>query len=118
MYRGSARVLDTVINGTISYEPPIIRVEKVIKNYMKLHITFLQYLKYSHKIADLKIFSKKNNFVSFQILQSVFSNKPGPGVNIHQKYERTKKVSMQQKLTETLKIHKSGTRLLIWMKSS
>ncbi len=29
MYRGSARVLDTVINGTISYEPPIIRVEKV-----------------------------------------------------------------------------------------
>jgi hypothetical protein len=29
MYRGSARVMDTVINGTISYEPPIIKVEKV-----------------------------------------------------------------------------------------
>jgi len=29
MYRGSAKVLDTIINGTISYEPPVIRVEKV-----------------------------------------------------------------------------------------
>ena len=95
MYRGSARVLDTVINGTISYEPPIIRVEKVIKNYMKLHITFLQYLKYSHKIADLKIFSKKNNFVSFQILQSVFSNKPGPTSKIrtNEKSEHATKIN-------------------------
>lgn len=27
-YHGSARVLDTVINGTISYDPPVIRVEE------------------------------------------------------------------------------------------
>ena len=41
MYRGSARVLDAIINGTISYEPPVITVEKVRewnRQHLGLHL--------------------------------------------------------------------------------